>query len=59
MTVDDIALGLEVKVSLVAVDLYEGPGLGGGGTPLSPLLLTGIRPIEIGGGARFPGVSDS
>ena len=29
MSVNDVALGLEIKVALVAVHLDEGPGLGG------------------------------
>ena len=52
MTVDDVALGLKVEVPLVAVDLHEGPGLGGGGSALPAVL--GIRPVEVGRRPRLP-----
>ena len=52
MTVDDVALGLKVEVSLVAVDLHEGPGLRGGGSALPPVLR--VRPVEVGRGSRLP-----
>ena len=52
MTVDDVALGLKVEVSLVAVDLHEGPRLRGGGSALSSVLR--VRPVEVGRGSRLP-----
>ena len=52
MAVYNVALSLEVEVSLVAVDLYKRPRLGGGGAGRqSRLLVTRVRPVEIGGGA--------
>ena len=52
MTVDDVALGLKVEVSLVAVDLHEGPRLRGGGSALPPVLR--VRPVEVSRRSRLP-----
>ena len=54
MPVYDVALSLKIEISLVAIDLYEGPSLGGWWTTGQlqfPVL--GVRPIECGGGARL------
>ena len=52
MSVNDVALSLQIEISLVAVDLHEGPGLGGGGSALPAVL--GVRPVEVGRRPRLP-----
>ena len=54
MPVYDVALSLKIEISLVAIDLYEGPSLGGWWTTGQlqfPVL--GVRPIECRGRTRL------